>query len=50
MDSLTSQNIGELAKIPEAKLLQWYQYFQDKKFVQERENIRIALSQKLEKS
>ncbi len=43
IEILENNNIQELSKIPEKELLKWYQYFQDKKFVQERESIRTAL-------
>ncbi len=37
---LASFSPDDLSNISNESLLRWYQYFQDKKFVQERENIR----------
>lgn len=45
MSALNQDNIGAMANIPTKYLLEWYQHFQDTKFVQQRESIRMMISE-----
>ncbi len=50
MTILSQDNLDTVVNIPEKYLTEWYQHFQDTKFVQERENIRLLFLKGLEKS
>lgn len=45
---IANDRLSELIDVPDKVLLEWYQRFQDKKFVQERENIRLLLSERIQ--
>ncbi len=46
----SNDQLSELIDVPDAVLLEWYQRFQDKKFIQERENLRLLISERIKTS